>query len=156
MEVFLKKFTSFLSSQKQVFVKTSVFLLFSNFFLHGIGSWYHKLSFKTSLAKIGSLFLEIFIILFFSETRFGKMLFGQKVQKFWEHIKKLYRSLIYSLRAFIWYKYELCSLWIAPLLPSSLPLRPLRGDSLRCFAKRVAPKNTSVQNGFLFLTLYFV
>ena len=59
-----------------------------------------------------------------------KMLFGQKVQKFWEHIKKLYRSLIYSLRAFIWYKYELCSLWMTLLL-----LRPLLSDSLRCFAK---------------------
>ena len=94
-------FTSFLSRKKRLFLKKSVFFYFFIFFLHGIGSWYHKLSFKTSLAKIGSLFLEIFIILFFSETRFGKMLFGQKVQKFWEHIKKLYRSLIYSLRAFI-------------------------------------------------------
>ena len=134
MEVFLKNFKSFLLRQKQFFVKKSIFWLFPKNFLHGIGSWYHKLSFKTLLVKIGSLFLEIFIIFFFSETRFGKMLFGQKVQKFWEHIKKLYRSLIYSLRAFIWYKYELCSLRIRPLL------RPLRGDSLRCFAKRVAPK----------------
>ena len=130
MEVFLKNFKSFLLRQKQFFVKKSIFWLFPKNFLHGIGSWYHKLSFKTLLVKIGSLFLEIFIIFFFSETRFGKMLFGQKVQKFWEHIKKLYRSLIYSLRAFIWYKYELCSLWMTLLL-----LRPLLSDSLRCFAK---------------------
>merc|ERR1712002_1447015 len=79
---------------KNSFLSNNPFFdFFQIFFLHGIGSWYHKLSFKTLLAKIGSLLLEIFIFLFFSDPYFGKMLFGQRVQKFWEYIKKLYRSL---------------------------------------------------------------
>ena len=63
------------------------------------------------------------------------MLFGKKVQKFWEHIKKLYRSLIYSSRAFIWYKLQFCALRII-LLPLTL-----QDNSLGAFRKASRTKN---------------